>query len=86
MDPLVPLPLVDDLIRPYNVGQALLAVFVLAVVGSIPLGSRKVLSLNLIIFGLLFLVTPVSLAPIEYKFLGIALLVASPVLYMTAKR
>lgn len=86
MDAFVPLPLVDDFLRPYNIGQVLLLVFVLAVVGSIPLGSRKVLSLNLIIFGLLFLVTPVSLAPIEYKFLGIALLVASPVLYMTARR
>lgn len=82
MDALVPLPLVDDILRQYNVGQALLAAFVLAILGSIPLGSRKLLSLNLVVFGLVFLVTPVSLAPIEYKFLGLALLVASPVLYM----
>lgn len=85
MDALVPLPLVDDILRQYNVGQALLAAFVLAVLGSIPLGSRKLVSLNLVVFGLVFLVTPSSLAPIEYKFLGLALLVASPVLFMTAR-
>lgn len=85
MDPVTPLPLVDDFLRPYNVGQALLLAFGLAVLVSLPLRSRKILSLNLVGFGLLFFVTPVSLAPIEYKFLGLALLVASPVVYMTAR-
>lgn len=85
MDPFVPLPLVDDILRQYNVGQALLAAFVLSVLGSVPLGSRKLVSLNLIVFGFIFLVTPASLAPIEYKLLGLALLVASPVLFMTSR-
>lgn len=85
MAPLTPLPLIDDFLIQFNVGQALLVVFVLAVLGSIPLGSRKVLALNLITFGLIFLLTPGSLAPIHYKFLGIALLVLSPVLYVTAE-
>lgn len=85
MAPLVPLPLIDDFLLPYNVGQALLVLFVLAVLGSLPLKSRKVLSLNLILFGLIFLLTPSSLAPLHYKFLGIALLVASPILYTTAQ-
>lgn len=85
MDPLTPLPLVDDFLRPYNVGQALLLAFALAVLGTLPLRSRKVLSVNLVAFGLIFFVTPVSLAPIEYKFLGLVLLVASPVVYMTAR-
>jgi hypothetical protein len=85
MDPFVPLPLIDDILRQYNVGQALLAAFVLAVLGSIPLGSRKLLSLNLILFGFIFLVTPASLAPIEFKFLGLALLVASPVLFVAGR-
>lgn len=85
MDPFVPLPLIDDILRQYNVGQALLAAFVLAVLGSVPLGSRKLVALNLIIFGFIFLVTPASLAPIEYKFLGLALLVASPVLFVMGR-
>ncbi|MFB6112168.1 MAG: hypothetical protein ABEJ35_06495 [Halobacteriaceae archaeon] len=86
MAPFTPLPVVDDFLRQFDVGQVLLLVLVLAVLGSLPLRSRKILSLNLVVFGLLFLVTPSTLAPIEYKFLGLGLLVASPVLYMTADR
>ncbi|WP_135824264.1 hypothetical protein [Halorussus ruber] len=86
MTQFVPLPLIDDFLINYNVGQALLLLFVLSVLAAIPLGSRKVLSLNAITFGLLFVVTPASLAPLHYKFLGIALLVAAPLLYSTARR
>lgn len=82
----VPLPLIDDFLIDYNVGQALLLLFVLSVLGAIPLGSRKLLSLNGIAFGLIFVLTPASLAPLHYKFLGIALLVAAPLLYTTANR
>ena len=83
---LVPLPLIDDFLINYNVGQALLLLFVLSVLAAIPLGSRKVLSLNAIVFGLLFVLTPSNLAPLQYKFLGIALLVVAPLLYTTASR
>jgi NADH:ubiquinone oxidoreductase subunit H len=86
MTQFVPLPLIDDFLINYNVGQALLLLFVLSVLAAIPLGSRKVLSLNAITFGVLFVVTPASLAPLHYKFLGIALLVAAPLLYSTARR
>ncbi|NEU56073.1 hypothetical protein [Halorussus sp. MSC15.2] len=82
----VPMPLIDDFLLQYNVGQVLLLAFVLSVVAAIPLGSRKVLSLNAITFGLLFVVVPSSLAPLHYKFLGIALLVVAPVLYVTARK
>jgi hypothetical protein len=82
----VPLPLIDDFLIDYNVGQALLAVFVLSVLAVIPLKSRKVLSINVIAFGLIFLLTPASLAPLEFKFLGIALVVVGPMLHITARR
>lgn len=82
----VPLPLIDDFLIDYNVGQALLLLFVLSVLAVLPLGSRKMLSLNAIAFGLLFVLTPASLAPLQYKFLGIALLVVAPLLYVTASR
>jgi hypothetical protein len=82
----VPLPLIDDFLINYNVGQALFLLFVLSVLGALPLGSRKVLSLNAIAFGLIFVLTPASLAPLHYKFLGIALLVVAPVLYVTANQ
>jgi len=81
-----PLPLVDDFLLQYNVGQALLLLFVLSLLGALPLGSRKVLSLNAILFGLLFVLTPASLAPLEFKFLGVGLLVVAPMLYVTGRR
>ena len=82
----VPLPLLDDFLIDYNVGQALLAVFVLSVLAVLPLKSRKMLSINVIVFGLIFLLTPASLAPLAFKLLGIALVVVGPMLYITARR
>ena len=82
----VPLPLIDDFLIDYNVGQALLVVFVLSVLAVLPMKSRKMLSINVILFGLIFLLTPASLAPLAFKFLGIALVVVGPMLYITARR
>lgn len=85
MDPF-PLQALDKFLLNYHVGHALLAAFALAMLGSLPLKSRKVLSLNAITFGAIFLLTPSSMAPIQYKFLGITLLVIGPMLYVTARR
>jgi len=82
---LAPLPLIDDFLLQYNVGQALLVVFLLSVLGILPLKSRKVLSLNFVTFGLVFVMTPSQLAPIQFKFLGIALLVLGPLVYVTGQ-
>jgi len=84
--PFVPFPLIDDFLLPFNVGQAILLLFILVVLASLPLKSRKILAINLIAFGVIFLVTPSSLEPIHFKFLGIALLVVGPMLYVTARR
>ena len=79
-----PLQIVDTFLLNYNVGQALLFVFGLATVGILPLGSRRLLGLNTIVFGLVFALTPQSIVPIHYLFLGIALMVVGPLLYTTA--
>ena len=87
MLPFAPLPLIDDFLVGYNAGQAILVLFVLAVVGSIIVAkSRRALALNLIVFGLLFAVTPSSEAPYHWRLLGIALLVCGPMVYVTASR
>ncbi|MFB6146899.1 MAG: hypothetical protein ABEJ08_04360 [Halobacteriaceae archaeon] len=80
-----PLPLVDDFLIQYNVGQALLLVFGLSVLGVLPLRSRRTLAFVVGTFGAIFLLTPSSLEPLHYKFLGIALLVLGPMLYVTAR-
>lgn len=81
---MLPLQVIDSFLLNYNVGQALLLVFVLATVGVLPMKSRKLLALNTIVFGAIFLLTPVTIAEQHYLFLGIALLVVGPLLYVTA--
>lgn len=80
----VPLDLFDDLIQDYHLGHVLVSLFVLAVLGSFAL-SKKLLSLNVIVFGLVFLLIPEGSASVEYKLLGVALVVIGPILYTTAR-
>ncbi|MFB6138236.1 MAG: hypothetical protein ABEJ42_07870 [Halobacteriaceae archaeon] len=82
----VPMPLVDDFLGNYNVAQALLLAFVLGALGTIPLGSRKILALHVTVFGLVFALTPIQLSAVEFRFFGVALLVVGPVLYTSAAR
>ncbi|MFB6087402.1 MAG: hypothetical protein ABEJ85_02680 [Haloarculaceae archaeon] len=83
---MLPLQIVDSFLLQYNVGQALLLVFILAMVGALPLKSRRIMALNVTLFGLVFIMTPQSIAPIHYVFLGIVLLVVGPILWVTAER
>lgn len=82
---MLPLQVIDSFLLNYNVGQVLLLVFILGTVGTLPLKSRKVLGLHFIAFGLVFLLTPQTLVPIHYLFLGIALVVLGPMLYASAR-
>lgn len=83
---MLPLQLIDTFLLDYNIGQALLLVFLLTTVGALPLKSRRVLGINTIVFGIIFLLTPQALAKPHYLFLGITLLIVGPVLYATANR
>lgn len=81
---LVPLDLLDDIIQSYNLGQVLVLALVASVLGSLAL-SKKLLSMNVILFGFVFMLAPSNLAPLPYKLLGVALIVVGPVLYTTAR-
>lgn len=82
----VPLQLIDNFLLQYNAGQVLLALFVLSTLGALPLKSVKILGINTVVFGLIFMLTPGSLAPVQYRFLGIALLFVGPLLIISARR
>jgi hypothetical protein len=82
---MLPLQLLDSFLLNYNVGQALLLLFILATLGALPLKSLKIVALNVTVFGLVFLLTPASLMPTHYLFLGISLLVVGPMLFVTAR-
>lgn len=94
---LAPLQLVDSFLLNYNVGDAFVVVFALGLLATLPLRSRKVTTLHIILFGTIFLLTPSSAmgvegpthllgSPFQYKMLGLILLVVGPVFYTTAKR
>lgn len=91
-----PLQLVDSLLLQYNTGDAVLILFVLGLLGTLPLKSRKVTTLHTMLFGLLLLVLPGQMLTVgsdgahllgsvlQYKMLGLGLLVAAPVVYTTS--
>lgn len=80
----LPLQLMDTFLRNYNVGHALIVAFAASIVGSFVV-SRKLLSLNVIVFGLLFLLAPSTASSLVFKLFGVALVVIGPVLYTTAR-
>lgn len=82
---MLPIQLIDSFLLEYNVGQALLLVFILATLGALPLKSTKVVALNTMAFGVIFLLTPQSLVPLHYLFLGIALVIIGPLLWTTSR-
>ena len=79
---MLPLQVIDSFLLNYNVGQALLLVFVLTTLALLPLKSMKMLALNTIVFGVVFLATPQALVPPHYMFLGISLVVVGPMLFV----
>jgi uncharacterized protein YjeT (DUF2065 family) len=82
----VPLQLVDNFLLQYDAGQVLLALFILSTLGALPLKSLKIIGLNTVVFGLIFMLTPGSLAPVQYRFLGIALVFVGPLLVISARQ
>ncbi len=86
IEPVV-LQVVESFLVDYHVGHALVLFFALSVLAVLPLGSSKMLSLTVMAFGLLFLLTPESTMGSDpvYKFVGLALLVVAPVVYTFAR-
>jgi hypothetical protein len=80
------LPLfIDAILVDYNIGQFLLLGFVLTTLGALPLKSQQVIGINTMLFGVIFVLTPASLLPNVYLFLGLTLLVIGPMVYITAR-
>lgn len=81
----LPLQVIDNFLLDYHIGHALLVVFALVMLASLPLRSRKVLALNAILFGIIFMVTPFQMVETPmFRLAGLGLVVLSPILYVTA--
>jgi len=81
----VSLQVFDNFIINYNVGQVLLVLFVLTTLGALTRGA-KILGVNTVMFGLVFVLTPNSVSPFHYRLLGLLLLVVGPLVYVTSGR
>jgi hypothetical protein len=82
---MIPLQVIDSFLLDYHLGHVLVLGLVVTTLGAVPLGSRRVIAINTVVFGLLFMLTPVTVMPSTYLFLGLALLVVGPILYVTAR-
>ena len=83
----VPLQTIDNILLEIHLGHLLLGGLVLAILGSLPLKSMKILGLNVILFGTIFLLAPVSMTgdDIMYRLIGVALIVIGPMLYVAGR-
>ena len=80
------LQVVDNFLLQYNLGQALLLVFVLATLAALTQRSMKLIALQTITFGLIFVLVPSIDGPGHYLYLGLALLMVAPMLFVSASR
>jgi hypothetical protein len=84
-----PLQLVDNFLLDYHVGHVLILLFVLSVLAGVVLRSWRVFALNILLFGVIFLLTPASMlgaTPIVFKIFGVALILFGPLTYTVMAR
>ena len=82
----LPLQVIDSFLQQYHMGQVFLALFVVGLLGTLPLKSKAITGMHIIAFGLLFLLTPLSLMESEFiwRFVGIALVFVGPMLIISS--
>ncbi len=83
----LPLQAIDNILRQFHVGHIVLGVFLLSVLGVLPLKSMKIVGLVVITFGAVFLLLPTSLAggSILFRIAGVGLVVVGPMVYAVAE-
>lgn len=82
----LPLQVIDKFLLQYNLGQALVLVYVLATLAALTQRSLKIVAIQTTIFGLLFMLVPSIDGPNFYLYVGIGLLVVAPMAYVSAGR
>jgi hypothetical protein len=80
-----PLQVMDNFLRQYSVAHAIFLLFVFALLAGLAKKSMKLTGLQLSVFGLIFVLTPLSTHPLFFQFFGLALLVVGPVIFVAAE-
>ncbi|MFC6837655.1 hypothetical protein [Halomarina ordinaria] len=83
----LPLQVIDSFLLQYNIGQAFLLLFVVGLLATLPLKSKTVVGLHVVLFGLLFVLTPLSMMDSEfiYRAFGLALVVVGPMVIVSGQ-
>ena len=82
----LPLQVLDNFLLQYNLGQVLVVVYVLALLAALAQRSMKIVAIQTVTFGLLFVLVPSINGPTYFLYVGLALLIASPMVYVSADR
>lgn len=80
------LQVVDKFLLQYNLGEVLVVVFVLALLAALTQRSAKIIAIQTMAFGLIFMIIPSINAPGYFLYFGIGLLMISPMIFVTADR
>ncbi|WP_254536328.1 hypothetical protein [Halomarina litorea] len=83
----LPLQVIDSFLQQYHMGQVFLALFFVGLLGTLPLKSKTIVGLHIIAFGLLFILTPLSLMGGEFlwRAVGIALVFVGPMIIVVGE-
>ncbi|MCL9816580.1 hypothetical protein [Natronocalculus amylovorans] len=80
---MLPLQFIDGILLEFTLGEVLLITFVLSVLATLPLKSQKIVGLVVTTFGAIFLLSPEMSATM--LLLGVALAIAGPIVFATAR-
>lgn len=83
----LPLQAVDNFLLQYHIGHVLVLLLVLGLLGTLPLRNKKITGAHLLLFGILFVATPLSLMGnvTIYKYVGVGLVFIGPMIVVAGR-
>jgi len=83
----VPLGFVDQFLFDYHVGHVLILLAALTILGVVPLRSGKLTSMTIVLFGMIFILTPFWVVPGYdlYMYAGIVMVFVGTMLFVFAE-
>lgn len=83
----LPLQVFDDFMLQYHIGHVLVLLLVLGLLGTLPLRSKKITGLHLLLFGILFVATPLSLMDniAAFRYVGVGLVFIGPMIVIAGR-
>lgn len=83
----LPLQVIDNFLLQYHVGQVLVLVFVLGLLGTLPLRSKTITGMHVAMFGLVFVIAPLSMMgnDVIYKLVGVGLIFIGPMVVIVGE-